>query len=117
MSQGYVAAKSPASWDDPAFDADHWSLYVSISVRDQQPELFLAAHEALYRARHEQAIRLVTFEEIEGVLQPLGVDMDRVRVDVASRRPHEVMAQSFAQFDKYEAFGVPTLVVNGDATF
>ena len=117
MSQGYVAPESPDSWDDPAFDADHLSMYVSISVRDRQPELFLAAHEALFRARHEQAIRLVTFEQIEGVLQPLGVDMERVRVDVASRRPHEVMAQSFAAFDKYEAFGVPTFVVHGDATF
>ena len=67
MSQGYVAEGNPDSWDDPAFDADHLSLYVS--------------------------------------------------ADVASRRPHEVMAQSFAQFDKYEAFGVPTFVVDGDATF
>lgn len=117
MTQGYVAPGRPDSWDDPAYDADHLSMYVSISVRDQQPKLFLAAHEALFRARHERAIRLVTFEEIEGILQPLGVDMEEVRADVASRRPHEVMAQSFAQFDKYEAFGVPTFVVDGDATF
>ena len=117
MSQGYVSPGSPDVWDDPAYDADLLSLAVSVSVRDQQPELFGAAHEALFRARHEQAIRLVTFEEIEGVLAPLGVDMEKVRVDVASRRPHEVIAQSFAQFDKYEAFGVPTLVMNGDAIF
>ncbi|HEY5121852.1 MAG TPA: DsbA family protein, partial [Acidimicrobiales bacterium] len=117
MTQGYVTPGGPDSWDDPAHDADHLSLYVSISVRDHQPELFLAAHEALFRARHERAIRLVTFEEIEGILQPLGVDMEEVRADVATRRPHEVLAQSFAQFDKYEAFGVPTFVVDGDATF
>ena len=27
------------------------------------------------------------------------------------------MAQSYAAFDKYEAFGVPTFVLDGDATF
>ena len=117
MSQGYVGEGQPDSWDDQAFDADHLSLYVSISVRDLQPEYFLAAHEALFRARHERAIRLVTFEEIDGVLEPIGVDMQKVRADVASRRPHEVTAQSFATFDKYEAFGVPTFVLDGDATF
>jgi len=117
MSQGYVSPGSPDVWDDPAYDADHLSMAVSVSVRDQQPELFLATHEALFRARHERAIRLVTFEEIERVLVPLGVDMEKVRVDVASHRPHEVIAESFAQFDKYEAFGVPTVVVDGDATF
>ena len=117
MSQGYIPEGNPDSWDDPAYDADHLSLNVSISVRDQQPELFLAAHEAIFRARHEHAVRLVTFDELDAVLQPLGVDMQKVRLDVASRRPHEVLAHSFAKFDKYEAFGVPTFVVDGDATF
>jgi 2-hydroxychromene-2-carboxylate isomerase len=117
MSQGYKVEGAPDVWNDPAFDDDHLSLAVSISVRDQQPEFFLAAHEALFRARHEQAIRLVTFDEIDRVLGPLGVDLDQVRRDVASRRPHEVIGKSYEEFSTYEAFGVPTFVVNGDATF
>jgi 2-hydroxychromene-2-carboxylate isomerase len=117
MSQGYKVEGAPDVWNDPAFDDDHLSLAVSISVRDQQPEFFLAAHEALFRARHEQAIRLVTFDEIDRVLGPLGVDLDQVRRDVASRRPHEVIGKNYEEFSTYEAFGVPTFVVNGDATF
>jgi hypothetical protein len=27
------------------------------------------------------------------------------------------MGESFREFERYEAFGVPTFVVNGDATF
>src|ERR1022692_3566493 len=117
MSQGYKTEDAPDVWNDPEFDGDHLSLAVSVSVRDQQPELFLAAHEALFRARHEQANRLVTFDEIDRVLGPLGVDLDQVRGDVASRRPHEVIGKSYEEFSTYEGFGVPTFVVNGRATF
>ena len=117
MSQGYKTEGALDVWNDPEFDGDHLSLAVSVSVRDQQPELFLATHEALLRARHEQANRLVTFDEIDRVLGPLGVGLDQVRADVASRRPHEVIGKSYEEFSTYEAFGVPTFVVNGDATF
>jgi hypothetical protein len=117
MSQGYQEDGAPGVWNDPKFDAERLSLAVSVSVRDQQPDLFYAAHEALFRARHEQAIRLVTFEEIDRVLGPLGVDVEQVRIDVASRRPHEVIGKCFEEFSTYEAFGVPTFVVDGDATF
>jgi 2-hydroxychromene-2-carboxylate isomerase len=117
MTQGYQEDGAPGVWNDPSFDAEHLSLAVSVSVRDEQPDLFFAAHEALFRARHEQAIRLVTIEEIDSVLRPLGVDMEQVRIDVASRRPHEVIGKSYEEFSTYEAFGVPTFVVNGDATF
>ena len=117
MSQGYKGVNAPDVWDDPAHDSDLLSLAVSVSVRDEQPDLFLRAHEALFRARHERAIRLVTMDEIEGVLSPLGVDMERVKSDVASRRPHAVIGESFKTFEKVDAFGVPTFVVGGDATF
>jgi hypothetical protein len=117
MSQGYKSEGAPDVWDDPAHDSDLLSLAVSVSVRDLQPALFLSAHEALFRARHEHAVRLVTMEEIEEVLSPLGVDMGVVAEDVASRRPHAVIGESFRKFEKFEAFGVPTFVVGGDATF
>jgi 2-hydroxychromene-2-carboxylate isomerase len=117
MSQGYKSEGSPDVWDDPAHDPDLLSLAVSISIRDQQPEFFLRAHEALFRARHECAIRLVTMDEIEGVIAPLGVDMTTLRDDLESRRPHQVIGESFEEFSKFEAFGVPTFVVENDATF
>jgi hypothetical protein len=117
MSQGYKGEGAPDVWNDPAHDADLLSLAASISVRDQQPALFLRVHEALFRARHERAIRLVTMEELEGVLAPLGVDVAMVKDDLASRRPHAVIGENFLKFAKFEAFGVPTFVVGDDATF
>ena len=43
--------------------------------------------------------------------------MELVEADIDSRRPHKVIGQSYEEFSHYEAFGVPTFVVNGDATF
>jgi protein-disulfide isomerase-like protein with CxxC motif len=117
LSQGHRAEGSPDVWDNPEFDADLLALAAGISVRDLQSERFLDSHEALFRARHEQAIRLTTFEEISSVLEPLGVDMKLVADDLATRRPHEVIAASHERFAKFEAFGVPTFVVDEDATF
>lgn len=117
LSQGSRADGAPDVWNDPAYDTDLLSLAVGISIRDQQPALFLDAHEALFRARHGGRKRLVTLEEISDVLSPLGVDMSMVAADVASRRPHDVIAASHKEFDRFEAFGVPTFVVNEEATF
>jgi len=117
MSQGYKAEGAPDVWDNEKYDADLLALAVSTSIRDQQPHVFLDAHEAMFRGRHEQGIRLVTIEEIDGLLSPLGVDMKKVRSDISSRRPHQVIGESFKRFSKVEAFGVPTFVIGNDATF
>jgi hypothetical protein len=117
MSQGYRVDGAPDVWDDPARDAEHLALAVSTSIRDLMPERFLDAHEALFRARHERAIRLVNDREITEALEGLQLDLKPIYEDVASRRPHKVIGESFREFEQYEAFGVPTFVVDGDATF
>jgi hypothetical protein len=117
MSQGYKASGAPDVWDDPARDEELLALAVSTSIRDLLPEKFLAAHEALFRARHERAIRLVNRNEVADVLSPVDVDLALVFDDVDSRRPHKVIGESFREFDRYEAFGVPTFVLDNDATF
>ncbi len=119
MSQGYRAQGAPDTWDDPTRDPEHLALAVSTSIRDNVPERFLDAHEALFRARHDRAIRLINEQEISQALEELDLDLDLGSIfeDVASRRPFKVIGESFREFERYEAFGVPTFVVNGDATF
>jgi hypothetical protein len=117
MSQGYRASGAPDVWDDPARDPEHLALAVSTSVRDLQPERFLDVHEALLRARHERAIRLVNEDEIKDALRGIDVDLGLVFDDIATRRPYKVIGECFGEFERYEAFGVPTFVVGSDATF
>jgi hypothetical protein len=40
-----------------------------------------------------------------------------VGADLLSRRAHRVLGESFHAMQAYEAFGVPTFVVDSDATF
>lgn len=117
LSQGHRPEGAPDVWDDPARDGDLLALAASVSVRDLQPERFLDAHAALFRARHERGVRLVTREEITAVLAPLGVELGPVFDDVDSRRPHKVIGAAHQEFEAFQAFGVPTFVLGGDATF
>lgn len=117
LSQGHRAEGAPDVWDDPAQDSHLLALAAGVSVRDLQPERFLDAHEALFRARHERALRLATPEQVAEVLASVDVDVDAVMADVASRRPHRVIAEAHQVFDRYEAFGVPTFVIDDDAVF
>ena len=117
LSQGHRPDGAPDVWDDPTREPDLVALAAGVSVRDQQPGHFLAAHEALFRARHERHVRLATFDEVASVLQPIGVDVANVRSDLESRRPYREIQASYERFATVEAFGVPTFVVGSDATF
>jgi len=117
LSQGPRAPGAPDVWEDPAMADDVAALAASVSVRDQQPDKFLATHEALFRARHEKFIRLSTYKEVREVLDSVGVDVALVDSDLASGRPQKAMGESFHLYEKYEAFGVPTFLVDNDATF
>jgi len=117
MSQGHRTPGSPDVWDDPSKDSELLSLAYSTSIRDLQADHFLDAHEALFLGRHERGIRLISHEEIAEVLSSTGVDVESARADVEDRRPHEVIGETFRHFERLQAFGVPTFIVNKGATF
>lgn len=104
-------------WLDPEKDDALSALCASISVRDNQAERFLDAHDALFRARHEKGIRLKDLDEVLGVMEGVGVDTDLVAKDVASRRPFEVLGESHHAMAKVEHFGVPTVVIGDTGVF
>jgi hypothetical protein len=117
LHQSHRAEGAPDVWDDPAKDGDLLALAASVSVRDQQPEFFLAVHEALFRARHHDHASLKTPDEVNAVLAPIGVDVALVTADLATRRPFDVLGAAYQQFAPLECFGVPTFVSNGRAVF
>jgi protein-disulfide isomerase-like protein with CxxC motif len=117
LSQGHRAEGDLDVWDDDAKFDQLVSLAAGVSVRDLQPDKFLDAHSALFRARHEQGVRLGTLTEVLEILEGVGVDQSVVTADIDSRRPFKVIGDSFRRFERYEAFGVPTFVVDDDAVF
>lgn len=117
LSQSHRAEGAPDVWTDESKDPDHVALVASVSVRDNQPDRFLTVHEALFKARHHDHVRLSTFDEVANVLVPLDVDVEAVAADIATRRPFEVLGQSHARFAPLEVFGVPTFVVGDRAVF
>ncbi len=117
LNQNHRDEGAPDVWDDPEREPQLVALAAGVSVRDQQRERFLDAHEALFLARHVHGVRLNTFEQVAVALGAVGVDVDAVEADLATRRPHQVIAESHRALDRYEVFGVPTIIVNDQSVF
>ena len=117
LSQGHRLDGELDVWDDTAKFDQLVALAAGVSVRDQQPERFLDAHGALFSARHGGGIRLATLDEVTQVLDAVGVNRDLLISDLESKRPFRVIGESYRRFERYEAFGVPTVVVGESAVF
>ena len=75
LSQGHVEPGSPAVWDDPSQAAGLLALEASLAAQQVAPERFLDLHEALFAARHERSISLMTSGQIDAVLDEVGIDV------------------------------------------
>lgn len=117
LNQPHRHEGDPDVWLDPRRSDDLAALAASVSVRDQQPEFFLRAHEALFEARHRDGKALKSLSEILEVLQELGVDTDAVASDVASGRPAQVIGASHTSLADKQPFGVPTFFVGEASVF
>jgi hypothetical protein len=118
LGQAHVPEGGTPVWDDPAKAKDLLALAAGVVARDQYPDRFLAAHLALFTARHDEGLDLRVPEVVAGVLDGVGVPGDKVLAEIESgapvqeiRRAHE---QAVAQWD---VFGVPTFIVDDRAVF
>ncbi len=105
-------------WASPAEYSGVLAGLAGIVLREQQPERFLDAHVALFRARHDQSLDLRDRQVIVDVLDGVGVDGAAVVEEALSGWPAERgRAEHEESAQRWEVFGVPTFITADRAVF
>ena len=118
LSQGHREEGDPPVWEDPAKARDLLAMQAGIVVRDRYPDLFLAVHTALFRARHDEGRDLRREEVVREVLTEAGADADAVLSEIADGWPLDTFRKEHeASEADYDVWGVPTFVSGSRAAF
>lgn len=118
LNQVHVAEGDTPVWDDPSHSPGIVAMEAGLSVRDSQPDRFLAVHEALYRARHVEARDLRQPDVVRAVVSEAGADADAVFADIDGGGPLATFRKEHeAAVAERSVFGVPTFVVGDKAVF
>jgi predicted DsbA family dithiol-disulfide isomerase len=118
LSQAHVPEGGTSVWDDPAKADDLLALAAGLVVRDQYPDRFLDAHEALFAARHDEGLDLRRPDVVTAVLERVGVPGDKVVAEVGSGAPQQELRRLHERaVGELAVFGVPTFIVDDRAVF
>jgi protein-disulfide isomerase-like protein with CxxC motif len=118
LNQTKVEEGGPDVWDDPAMASARLAVEVGLAVRDNFPDAFLAVHQALFSARHDDALDIREEAVLRGVLDANGLDPGAVLAVVAGGGPRETFRREHLRaVAEHEVFGVPTVVVGANAVF
>jgi hypothetical protein len=118
LGQAHVEPGQPDVWDQPERDSGLLALQLGVSVRDHQPGAFLAAHRALFDARHVHGRDLRDRAALVDVLTGAGADGDAALADVEGGGPlATIRAEHQGAADELEVWGVPTFLVGDHAAF
>jgi hypothetical protein len=105
-------------WGSPADHSGVLAGLAGIVLRERQPDRFLDAHVALFRARHVQSLDLRDRQVIIGALDGVGVDGTAVVEEALSGWPAErARAEHEEAVQRWEVFGVPTFIADDRAVF
>jgi DSBA-like thioredoxin domain-containing protein len=118
LGQVHVAEGEPDIWDHPADDTGVLALQAGVVVRDQQPDRFLDAHEALFALRHDHGGQLRDEGEVRATLDAVGVDVEAVFDAIASGEALETVRKEHEDgVASHQVWGVPTFIVGEQASF
>jgi DSBA-like thioredoxin domain len=118
LDQPHVAEGAPSVWDEPDRYPGLLANEVGIVVRDRMPEQFLAAHVALFAARHDQAADTRKRDVLSEVLTGVGVDPARVFAEIDSGWPLKTFREEHeTAVAEHDVFGVPTFILGDQAAF
>ena len=109
LNQAHVEDGGLDVWDDPAQAANLLAGQVGIVVRDTFPDQFLAVHDALFAARHDEARDTRDPDELKAVLTEQGLDADAVFKEIDDGWPLDTFRKEHEQaVSESRVFGVPT---------
>ncbi len=116
LGQAHVVEGGAPVWDDPTAGPSLLASLVSLVVRDEFPDNFLDAHEALFAARHDKQLDTRDPAVISDALAHLGLDDHKILTAAADRNEQfrEIHMNSVRD---HNVFGVPTFIVGEAATF
>lgn len=110
------AAKDP-TWDR-AQDSGLLALEVAVAIRDTQPEVFLAAHRALFEVRHGKGLSLKDEAVLRSELAAVGVDVDAAFAEVDTGVPLKTVREEHeSAAADHDVWGVPVFIVDDQAVF
>ena len=118
LAQVHVGEGEPDIWTRPEDDSGLLAMQAAVAVRDEFPDSFLDAHQALFALRHDEGKHLEDPEEVRRVLTAVGVDADKVFARIDGGDPLErVRAEHTAAAEDHEVWGVPTFIQGEGAVF
>jgi 2-hydroxychromene-2-carboxylate isomerase len=118
LAQSHVSDGMPDVWDAPETDSGLLALSVGVSVRDQQPDHFLAVHAALFSARHDRGLNLRDRSAVLAVAGAAGADVALVEADLDSGRPLKTIQTEHSEVAaSHQVWGVPTFMNGSNAVF
>ncbi len=118
LEQAHVQDGGTPVWDEPERHPGLVANLAGVVVRDRQPDKFFAVHEALFTARHDQALDLRDRSIVGKSLDAAGVDGAEVLAEVDAGWPLEKLKEEHSHaVDDHGVFGVPTFIVGDNAVF
>lgn len=117
LGQVHVGDGETPIWERPDDDSGLEALQVSVVVRDEHPDAFLAVHRGLFALRHHEGVQLDR-PNITRVLGDADLDAESVwRVVDDGTALATVRDEHTAQVDDLEVWGVPTFMIGDQAVF
>jgi hypothetical protein len=118
LDQTHVEDGAPAVWEVPDRYRGLLVNLAGIVVRDRLPAQFLAAHRALFAARHDEARDVREREVVSSALDGVGIDGSAVLAEVDAGWPLDRLREEHLEMASgLGVFGVPTFVSGEDAVF
>ena len=116
LNQAHVDEGGTPVWDDPAAGPNLLAGLISLVVRDEYPDKFLDAHEALFAARHDRQLDTRDPAVLSAALVGVGLDDDKI-LAAAPERNEQFREIHMNSVRDHNVFGVPTFIVGDAATF